>query len=149
MAGTHPRFNADKFRDGIHLAMGMGTPNDPAMRATFHLPDPGVHADADADEQGEPWDFSDPLPSTPAAPATVQVPVAIASATGTVLAGTSLGAFNPDQHLLVLLDEDWDEVSDFDWVSIGGDRYDRVKVESRGLFDVDVWFVKVSAGDVT
>lgn len=59
---------------------------------------------------------------------------------------TNIGVVTPTRIALDLLDEHWDQVSTFEFVSIAGDKYVRGRVEPpTGLFDVGIYTVHCNA----
>lgn len=149
MAGTSPDFDPDQFRADIRAAMLMGQALDAAQRPTFRWKP--VRTFASSDRAGQPWD-----PNTTATTTTdrddVQVLCAVEEVGGQTSAGDelSIGTVDRDRLVIVLLDEEYAEVADFELVDIGGDTYTRSKeLAPIALHDVGVHRVVVQADDET
>lgn len=153
MAGNTEDFtaaDAAEFRDAIHVAMKLGTPNDPAAVPTFYWDDEKTYPSASAD--GQPWVFG-AAPETDIKRGPVQAPCAVEllDAAGNVIE-TPIGDFDADSARLTFLDVDWAKVvidgKPFDYVTLGGNEYRwGKKLPNFGLGSADVIQVVVNARD--
>lgn len=159
MAGPDPAglFDGAAFRDDIRAAMLMATPNAVDERVTFIFPR-DVDENVPTDDLGRPIDFgSGPTPAavddTPAPRLQKADPdddegiacvVDWGGDAGTDTA-TRLGPVKKSTGELILFDEEWDQVSDFVFVEIGGDRYARDEHVTYAMNDVDVHIVRIVA----
>lgn len=135
MAGNLPGFDPDGFRDAIRFAMTIGLPPDVEQQATFYFPKV-VTATAPLDPSGVPYAPGTPVARTPQK-APVRVPCGIEDASGDV-AATGLGRFG-DGIIVTLLDKDYEAVLGFEFVSVGGVRYDYAReLIPRGLGTVGI-----------
>lgn len=135
MAGTNQGFNSAEFRDGIHFAMAMGAPIDPADQVKFYFA-PVVTNASPADDTGLPFDPSAaPVETTPA-PVIVPCAVEVDRQEGE---HDRVGFVVPTRLRILLLDEDYAQVSDCSYIVHGGDRYDlRYEEPPNALFNVGV-----------
>jgi hypothetical protein len=146
VAGTPAGFNADAVRAGLHTAMQFGTPADVGMRATFVTLVADTTA-APADDDGTPFD--------PAASITVGTPksVQLLCAVEYVDALDKLTAFGyttPARVHITLLDTEYSQIVGFDYVVVGGVRYDYRKLQPPlGMGPITVYVVECEAVDVS
>ena len=138
-------FSAAETRAELREAMVMGLPGEVAMRPTFYFPADDSFAQASL--SGAPWDWeADPVENDPDR-APVRVPCAV-EVDGIAVNMTAIGQFNPQRAVLTILDEDWDKVSGFHEMTMGGAVYRYSKlVQIIGLFDMDTYLVEVLARD--
>jgi hypothetical protein len=146
-------FDAAGFRTQIKLAMGMGMPDDPAQRLTWHWNTADTYTAADP--ANEPYDWTETpttsVPGNPSAPTGVlQVDYALQFTPGrnTEGTGTDLGNFDVTRAVVTLLDVDYDQIKDADYASIGDTIYDiNFSAPPEGLFDVTVYTIYLHARD--
>lgn len=146
MAGSNTGFSADAFRDAIHFAMSMGSPNDTVDKATFVWRTKDGFASAD--NSGDPWDWSDvPVVDNSVENVTLDnVAVEFRSGLGDLTA-RAVGQFDNPGATLTLLDTDYAQVVGADEVILGGNTYVVDYVTQVALFDVDVYQVFCTARD--
>lgn len=147
MAGTQAGFSASEFKDAIHFAMDMGLPNADTEKATFYWDTKRTFDKKDS--AGLPLALK-ARPTSSVEKAPVQVSCAVEYArTNNGIDGNSAGAFDGSRATITLLDEDYEQVKDADYVSLGGDRYEIDFKTSVGLFDVTVYQMFLRAWDET
>ena len=135
MAGTLPNFDPEEFRDAIRFAMNLGAPPDAEQQATFYFPKVTTST-APLDPSGVPFAPGTPVARAPSKPP-VRVPCGIEDASGEPLV-TGIGRFG-DGIIVTLLDEDFEAVAGFEFVSVGGVRYDYAReLVPRGLGQVGI-----------
>lgn len=151
MAQAIPGFDATTFRDGIHQAMRMALPNDPARWPKFVIPASTPPA-GDVDVDGVPWDLE--------GQADVSEPTVVQDALCAIEAGARgehtrhFGPLQPGHAEMTFLDVDWAKVEGFDHVwlyptSGAPVRYEYRRVLlSTNLDVVGVTVVEVAAEDV-
>lgn len=149
MAGEDPTggFVAAEVREQLRTAMTVGLPNVVAQRPTFRFTPTKTYASADT--AGRPWDWTAAPTATDPDPVRepVQVPCAF-EVGGQAVEYRALGALNPSEVTLTLLDEDWAQVEGFTEVDLGGNAYIFDHVDPPlALFDMDVMQVVVRARD--
>jgi hypothetical protein len=148
MAGSNPAFNAAAFRTAIRNTMTMGSPNNPAERATFRWK---IEREFDIDDPAhKPYDWT----STPTNEIThpdVQVPVAVEfSARPSGSNQTQMGEFDTSRAVITILDEDYVKVQGADVILLGGNAYGIQFVgPPMGLFEVTVYQIFCEAVDET
>lgn len=134
MAGNLPGFDPESFRSAIRFAMTMGLPPDAEQQATFYFPK--VVTGGPVDDSGVPFAPGTPVARTPSK-APVRVPCGIEDASGEPTL-TGLGRFG-DGIIVTLLDEDYEAVKGFEFVVVGGVRYDYSReMVPRGLGQVGI-----------
>lgn len=145
MAGTLPGFNADEVRAGLHLAMEVGLPPNPADQPLFHFPATST-ADADSDGQGTPLDWAGSRAGTaPTTPAAVPCAIEAIDDQGNI---TAFGTVSSNRLVLTFLDVDYEKIEGFDFVLIGGNQYFYQRtLTPMGLVDLGVWQVVVRTTD--
>jgi hypothetical protein len=112
-------FDADAFRDGVHIAMVMGTPS--ATPPTFHFKKTTSYpVGTRLDNEGQPFDLT--VQPTITEPTPVQVPVAL-EFKGREGNDSPVGVFRDSDVILTILDRDYVRVEDAVEVELGGDRY--------------------------
>lgn len=132
-----------KVKDGLYKAMGFGEPTRTEDKATFHIPEPSED-ETSGNSEGVPWD---PTVKRPVTRATKQVPCAIEFVDSSERTET-FGAYAPTQIVITLLDDDYQQVRDFDFVVAGGDKYFRSQTEPPiAMGTIDVWTVHCTAQD--
>ena len=148
MAGPDPDavFDADSFRESLRFAMTMGLPEPVDLRPTFHFPKVTTSV-APADPGGLPWDHAAPVVE-PSPVASKQV-VCLVEPEGGGTGYTNVGKFTARRATLSFFEDEWADIDGWEWVSIGGNRYDRgPTLEPLGLFEVTLYRVDVVAADV-
>jgi hypothetical protein len=144
VAATDPNFDEQGFRDGIHFAMSLGLPVDDEDRPSFHFPDTSS-VGSPVDDEGIPFDPNARPVVTRGQ--VVKVPCAIeyVDAPGQV---ESWGIIYPSKVVLTFLGEDFELIRGFDYVVIGGNRYNYRSTRSPVAMDVvPVWQVECTAED--
>ena len=144
MAGPAPQsFNETKVRAGLRYPMQMGMPVDVALRPTFYFRQATI--DGTTDPTGAALDLNAGTPDTPETG--VQVLCAVEQREGES-DETVLGTFDADEYIVTVLDEEWEEISDFTYCTLGGRYFDRSKeMYHYGLFTVTVYQMRVEARD--
>lgn len=136
MAGNLPGFDPDEFRDALRFAMNMGAPPDAEQQATFvfpMIPTSTVPVDA----RGVPYAPGTPVSRTPSKDP-VRVPCAIEDA-ASESDETGFGSFG-QAIIVTLFDEDFEVVEGFEYVVVGGVRYDYARaLVPRGLGPVGIY----------
>lgn len=146
MAGSSNAFNAARFRSAIRSVMTMGTPPVSGDQLRFYW-NPTRSATATKDGEGIPFDPSAPVATTTHAPVSLPCAIEYIDAAGQP---TPFGAIAPSKVRVTLLDEDYDQVKDADYVLISGDRYIRHhEPPSYGLFTVGVHQIIYTAENET
>lgn len=120
MSGTIPGFDPDEFRNALRFAMDMGAPNDAAQRATFYFPKT-VTATGPTDASGAPYSPDAAVTRAQSKPP-VTVSCAIEDAAGSA-DETRIGRFG-DGIIITLFDEEFAQVTGFEFVGYRGLRYD-------------------------
>lgn len=146
MAGTNPAFNAAAFRTAIRSTMTMGSPQNPAERATFRWK---VERDyAIDDPANNPYDWT-AAPTTEVANPDVQIPVAVEfSARPAGSSQTQMAEFDTSRVVLTILDEDFAKIDGADYVLLGGNTYAIQFVgPPMGLFEVTIYQMFLEAVD--
>lgn len=135
MAGSSSSFKPDVFRVAIRSAMTVGTPPDTGYQLRFHW-NPDTTTAATRDGEGIPFDPTAAITSTTPAPVAAPCAIEYLDAAGQP---TPFGAIVPSKVRVTLLDEDYAQVKDADYILISGDRYLRHhEPPAYGLFDVGV-----------
>lgn len=146
MAGTDPRFPAQRFRDAIRFAMHMGLPNAVQERITFRWTTQKTFSTHDP--AGRPYNWGS-TPATTTSHADVLIDCAVeftARPAGT--RDTALGEFDTSRAVVTILDEDIDSVSGADTAIIGGNEYEILfTAPPMGLFEVTVYQLYLQARD--
>ena len=131
-----PSFDSARVITGLHQAMGFGEPNATADKATFFFPKQEVVADP-SDEDGVPFDPSVRPADDSATPVTVPCAVEFFDASG---ASTHVGQIDASRVKITLLDAEWQLVKEFTFMTVGGEKYMRDKIEPPvALGSIDVW----------
>lgn len=120
MAGQIPGFDPDEFRRGLRFAMQVGAPPDVDQRATFVFP-AAETASGPAGPDHVP--FGPDVRITAIPRRTVQVPCAVEYQGTSGPDDNSVGRFAINRVVLTLLDQDYELVKGFEFVVIGGVRY--------------------------
>jgi hypothetical protein len=139
-------FPADRFRQKIRATMQLGIPTDEELRPTFRWSPTRTHS-GPVSRAGTPYSFG-ATPVSTDQPDPVQVPCGVKYGSRTY-EGTALGEFKESEAELTLLDVDYEEVADADYVSLGGNLY---RIEYRtvsSLQEVQIWRLMVRAVDET
>lgn len=146
-------FDAANFRTQIKLAMGMGMPDNPAERLTWHW-NP-VDTYTTADPANEPYDWTEvpttEVPGSAANPTgSAQVDYAVQFIPGRSAMGdqTPLGEFDPTRIVVTLLDVDYQIIKDADYATMANTTYDiDFSAPPEGLFEVTVYTIYLRARD--
>lgn len=137
-------FDATRVSEGLYKAMGFGEPTRVADKATFYfvtttLPD-GTPVDDDRVS-------FDPDVRAVKKVASKQVPCAIEFQDRSDRA-ESFGVVTPSRIQITLLDPEYQQVRNFNYVVVGGDKYVYHSTEPpNALGSIDVWTVWASAED--
>jgi hypothetical protein len=144
MAGTNAAFDATQFRDGIHFAMQMGTPPDPAIAPVFVFP-PGAVTywkngveviDPALDRDGYPFDPEIKKVAVPAKRVTVNCAVEYTKADAEEI---PVGSFRPIKAIVTLLDVDYAQVKGCREMIANDDTYAYgYEPGAMGLFEVGI-----------
>jgi hypothetical protein len=138
-------FSADTVRAGLRLAMQVGLPVAQGDQPTFYMPISDVTPTEAVDSEGVPFDPNYRPAKT--SRVTLQVPCAIEykDSEGTL---ENFGAIVPARVTLTLLDQDYLKVKGFEFVVIGGNRYNYRRTEAPlGLVTVGVYTVHCTSDD--
>lgn len=138
-----PGFNRAEVLAGLHRAMGFGEPNNASDKATFVSFD-ALSGNTRHDDNGVPFD---PGARVSRVPKPVQVPCAVEWADASDVSG-GFGSLQPTTIRVTLLDPDYRKVKGFEYVLIGGDKYNYRETEPPvALGSIDIWTVHVQAED--
>lgn len=141
--GLPAGWDATSILQGLHTAMAFGEPNRTGDKATFcwyEQTDDSVSADSD----GVPFGVDQRRTRTLRS---LQVPCAVEFVDKSDQQET-FGALQATRVKITLLDPDYKKVSGFQYVVLGGDRYDRRITEPPvALGSIDVWTVHAVAED--
>lgn len=144
MAGTNANFDATAFRDAIHQAMIMGSPNVTGNKATFRWS--AVRTYSKADAGGKPYDFgATPVTETLHADVVLDKVAVEFSARPAGSRDSAIGEFDTSRAVLTLLDDEQALVAGANEVLLGGNTYEVQFVGPPvALFEVDVysWFLE-------
>lgn len=143
-----PIIPVDVVREGIRSAMAMGMPVEEEERPTFYFDSTKVYDYVD--EAGKPFDWSvSPTVSKNPGPTRALCSWEFSAPLGRQAAHeTPVGQFNPTTLILTVLDEDFDEVRGFRYVTIGpsDDKWwFRFYQPAVGLGDMTVYRITCSA----
>jgi len=130
-------FSASAFRDAIHTAMDMGSPNQTIDKATFRW-DP-VRTYARHSPASLPYVWANVPLSDLSRPDVVLDEVAVEYTPARRLEGTSVGEFVPMRGEATLLDVDYVKVTGANWLLLHEVPWAITAVTVGALFDVDVW----------
>ena len=146
MAGTNPRFNAQKFRKNIRFVMELGAPPVDGERAIFYKPSTLVYSRG-VDEADLPFDPTSTVVRQPAQPIIVSCAVEYKDVDDLP---TDFGDIVPAKAVITVLDEDYLKVKGCEFVTLRGERYKYHHTEPPvGLFDVGVYTLHFRAVDQT
>lgn len=145
-------FDAAYFRSQIKLTMGMGMPENPAERLTWHWNT--VDTYTAADPAGAPYDWSEApvttVPGNPVAPTgQAQVDYALEFTPTRAQQGeTMMGELNRTRATVTLLDVDYEQIKDADYATIAETTYDiDFSAPPEALFEVTVYQLYLRARD--
>lgn len=134
--GTEFDFPAAEFRDAIHTAMVMGSPNKTIDKATFRW-DKVRQYDPQSPSQ-RPYDWS-AIPTVDLSrPDVVMDEVAVEYSAGRTIDGTTVGQFVPLRAELTILDFDYTRIQGANWVLLMGVPWGVAAETVGALFSVDV-----------
>lgn len=139
MAGDGSAFDfpAGEFRDAIHTAMRMGSPNLTVDKATFRWDK--VRTYDPQDPAGEPYVWAE-VPTEDLSRADVALDeVAVEYSAGRTIEGTAVGQFVPLRAELTLLDVDRALVVGANWVLLHAIPWGVAAETVSALFSVDVY----------
>jgi hypothetical protein len=135
--GASLGFSPGEFRDAIHTAMRMGSPNQTLDKATFRWDPKRTYSRQSPAKH--PYDWS-AVPATDLTQADVVLDeVAVEYTPARRIEGTSVGDFIPMRAEATLLDVDYTRVAGANWVLLHGVPWAVSAATVGGLFDVDVW----------
>jgi hypothetical protein len=130
-------FPAGEFRDAIHTAMRMGSPNATLDKATFRWDPQRTYARHSPASQPYIWAA---VPVTDLTHDDVVLDeVAVEYTPARRMEGTAVGEFVPMRAEATLLDVDYAAVTGANWVLLHGIPWAITAATVGGLFDVDVW----------
>lgn len=130
-------FSAGAFRDAIHTAMRMGSPNVTLDKATFRWDPTRLYARHSP--AARPYVWADVAVSDLSQPDVVLDEVAIEYSARHTVEGTSIGQFVPLRAEATLLDVDHDRVAGANWVLLHEVSWGVVAETVGALFGVDVY----------
>lgn len=135
--GASLGFSATEFRDAIHLAMRMGSPNQTLDKATFRWDPQRVYARHSPAAQPYVWAN---VPVTDLShPDVVLDEVAVEYTPARRVEGTSVGDFIPMRAEATVLDVEYARITGANWVLLHQIPWAITAVTAGALFDVDVW----------
>ncbi len=137
MAGSDTGFDAAEFRDAIHFAMTMGSPNATQEKATFRWLKAQTFDPQDPARRPYHWNDTAETDTTPADVTLDAVAVEYHPSRST--AGTDVGTFVPLKADLTMLDTDYALIAGADMVLIGGSTWRVAAITQQALFSVDVF----------
>lgn len=141
-------FDGTGFQEGILLAMGLGIPDDEALRPTFIMPGTTeVPQGTSVDPDGVPFNPFVRRNRIPGARLQVRCAVEFLNQAGDV---TDYGVLQNDQARLTLLDPQYQQIKGFESVLLGDVTYNYSQTfPPIGLASATVWQVLVRAEDQT
>lgn len=149
MAGTNPRFPADRFRTAIEFVQEMAAPPEHEERVHFYMPSglvyvtPATHPESALDADGVPFDPNTTIQRTRPPPVTVPCSVTYFDAAGEIV---NLGVVTPSSVAIDLLDVHYRTIEGVAFVAIHGDKYVYRRTEPpSGLFDVGIYTLHFDA----
>ena len=136
-------FNANRVSDGLYKAMGFGEPTRVADKATFYfVTETRPQGPVDQDNVS-----FDPEVRTQKKVTSKQVPCAIEFQDRSDKI-ESFGVVSPSRIQITLLDYEYQQVKEFKYVVVGGDKYIYHSTEPpNALGTIDVWTVWATAED--
>jgi hypothetical protein len=141
-----PNFDANAVRAGLRLAMQVGLPVMAEDQPTFFMPTTIAGDGANTlDQQGTP--FNPAFRPTRVATRGIRVPCAVdyKDSSGHLEA---MGSVFPAGVVLTLLDEDYAKIKGFEYVAIGGVKYNYQRVQKPdGLVSVGIFTVHCLSDD--
>jgi hypothetical protein len=141
MAGSDTGFDATEFRDAIHFAMLMGSPNQIADKATFKWTK--VQTFNPQDPAHHPYRWNETvLTDTTHADVTLDE-VAVEYRAARTESGTDVGTFNALKAVMTMLDEDYVLVEGATEVTLGPATWNIITITQEALFGVDVYSLHV------
>lgn len=135
-----PGFDEPAVIEGLRKAMGFGEPNDADAKVTFHFSDrtPGTGTD----DQGVPFAIDGTAPPPPDA---LSVPCAVEFRDAGGQAVT-FGQMNPAEVVITMIDEDYQQIKGFAYLTAASDRYLYDFTEPVvALGPIDVWTIHAKA----
>lgn len=155
MAGSDSRFDATKFRDGIHFAMRMGFPEDTEKQITWQWDTERTFTRHDSGNEPFEWKAAEIVTETDITDLTVLCAVKFAtSANSTRVGGTALGVMDLSNATVTMLDEEYDALlahgnGSFPDKAIMDDAIYQVQITAPpyGLFEVTVYDILLQAVD--
>lgn len=137
-------FDRATVRAGLLKAMGFGEPTQTADKVTFFFPKRSTTS-APHDQDGIPFDPNVRLSDAGAPSKTVACAVEFMDWNGAVV---EPGTIKATRLRITLLQEEWNAVKDFTYVTAGDNKYLRDYVEPPlALGSIDVYQVMVRAED--
>lgn len=139
-------FNREQVREGLLTAMRFGEPTRDADKVTFFFP---RRADTGqpADQEGVPFDPSVRPEDVGDDAVTVECAVDYMDRSEELTEGA--GELKASRILITLLDTEYQQVRDFSYATIGGQRYNYSEtIPPVALGTIDVWQVMCTAEDV-
>lgn len=137
MAGADLGFDPAAFRDAIHFAMLMGSPNQTADKATFKWE--RVQTFDPQDSLKRPYHWNESVQSETTHADVTLDEVAIEYRAARSEAGTSVGVFDPLKAVMTMLDVDYARIKGASVVNLGPANWHIVAVTQEALFGVDVY----------
>lgn len=131
--GISYNFNAATFRNAIRFVFEMEADPEVGNQILFHF-EPVIVFTGRADGDRVPFDPAQSAITTTPDPVTVPCDITFTTASDTP---TSFGEVIPAKVEVLLLDLDYEQVANATYVTVNGDRYNRLyEPPSSGLFDV-------------
>jgi len=134
-------FDPKTFRDAIHFAMVMGSPNQTAAKATFRWVKSQTFKPEDPSRHPYRWNEA-VVTDTSRPPVTIDE-VAVEYHQARTTSGTDVGDFAPLKAQMTLLDVDYAKVVGADTVDLGGNTWEILVITQEALFSVDVYSLYV------
>jgi len=137
MAGVDTGFDPQEFRNAVHFAMRMGSPNTVQEKATFRWMKAQTFNPQDPSRHPYAWTEAVVTDTTP--PDVVLDEVAVLYHPARTTAGTDTGTFVPIKAEMTMLDVDYAKIAGADAVLLGGSIWNVVAITQQALFSVDVF----------
>lgn len=126
--------------------MAVGAPANAADQPVFFMPQPSVTSGGPADQEGVPFSPTSRIVHPPR-PKVSNIPCAIEyrDSEGAL---SNFGVIVPSRVVLTLLDQDYAAVKGFDYVVIGGTKFNYRRTETpKGLVSVGLYRVHCTSED--
>jgi hypothetical protein len=142
MAGTQTGFDAATFRSKIQFVFNMAATPDADRQLKFYFNDVVTYAGR-KDGDAVPFDPTATVTRTSTDPVTVPCGIKVTKASEQ---NTAFGGVLPTKVTCTLLDEDYDQVKDADYIVFDGEKYLKENTGApTGLFDVGIYSMTFTA----